>query len=41
MTTQDTPAERQYEWVLFCPCGTRLAAPSETGLARVLVASPP
>ena len=35
MTTQDTPAERQYEWVLFCPCGTRLAAPSEDDIVEV------
>ena len=35
MTTQDTPADRQYEWVLFCPCGTRLAAPSEDEIVEV------
>lgn len=35
MTTQETPAERQYEWVLFCPCGTRLSAPTEDDIVEV------
>jgi len=27
--------EPRYEWVLQCPCGTRLAADSEDGIVEV------
>ena len=35
MSDAPAPTDRQYEWVLFCPCGTRLAAPSEDEIVEV------
>ena len=31
----DAPAEKTYEWILDCPCGTRLRGASEDEIVEV------